>query len=298
MIINTILLANILLSPLIITKDMDETTRYSVLTPYFYPSFNNIVSINKDDLYNKNIKNPLKMKGFITVSPPKGICFIINRNSQIPNDIICKSTKLSFTLDEIDKSGKINWQISTSQYDFPYTYSWQTPHRIAKVIPLGEKLEIPIPIDRCIPHVNKHERKIILKLMNGKNWIIQFPQKDVLTPQPPPTPNLYIAKHRKIGVSKDGITSTNLLPQVKGSINDPVTKYWAIPIRNSFEMSASNFISDLSPSGIKGKCLYQLSNAPEDTQSGWIECHQTAEYEVVFTHLECAKFLIKKTPIK
>lgn len=81
---------------------------------------------------------PASIKGYIEITPPKGRCFIIRRHLDQKDTNVCKSEFLSFSVSEIDRSGKINWLIIQGPNDTGTPLSWQTPYRKANIIKLGE----------------------------------------------------------------------------------------------------------------------------------------------------------------
>lgn len=300
MAIKTLTLAAAISSSLV-TGEMTQSQRSKKLSSYFSPSPGEVVRVDPDHVTNQNIKDKTQLSGYIKVNPPKGSCFTITRHHSYPDDRICKSTILPFKLLELDKGGRVSWIIKTGVEDMGHTYFWPTPHRIAHVIPAGVRPKMrhdfPVAINKCVTHQSKKKRNITLELMNGKVWIIKFPEKDELYPQPDSLPNLFILARKKSAGISAGTTLASAKKRKKnvyrGYADEPVTKYWAITIRGSFHMRASNFIDADSAPKMKGLCLYQLNNAPNDPHSGWIECHGTADHEVIFTHLSCSASLLK-----
>ena len=62
---------------------------------------------------------------------------------------------------------------------------------------------------------------------------------------------------------------------------------WVINPRDTFEMGSAMISSDAGPGGLQGKCRYRLSGAPEDPQSGFIECIPIDRYSHFLAHLSC-----------
>jgi hypothetical protein len=283
----------------LVTTETPELERYKAIAPYVSPAPGQEVRVDERALRDRKKTDPMMLQGQIRISPPKGMCFTVTRNLDYPDDKICKTTNLSFKVKDLTPAGKLIWTIRTGPKDFGSPYEWQTPHRIAQVIPAGEKPDggfIHVPISTCTAHsVDPEKRQIILELMSGQRWRIALPEKDVLLPQPASMPNLFLQKGAKgsPGTEKTDGESSDYVPKVeKGKPDDPVTKFWAMPERNSFTMNASNFkTSDTTP-GMKGTCRYQFKDAPGDPESGWIECHETDYYDVVYTYLPCAKHIV------
>jgi len=283
----------------LVGADLAESERYRILAPYFRPAPGDAIEVNPNDIINDGVTDPLKLAAVIHVQPPKGVCFTITRDEDERDRRICQPEELKFRLEEIDKAGRITWKIKTGKGDFGHSYHWQTPHRIADVIPAGKKLDKlheKVVIRGCSAHNSDANRRLFLKLMNGKYWVINFPEKDLLLPQPDEPPNLFIAGAR----ADAGLSADSKAPQAKSQRkkgeraqhNDPVTRYWAVPDRRSFRMNASNFKTADAAPGMRGECHYQLKDAPHDPTSGWIECHETDDFDVVFVHLTCANAIV------
>jgi hypothetical protein len=297
--ITTILLASAISTSPIIKDGMTEAERLAAIRPFLHPPPGSTItaesiSINEQ----RHNKNPLFYKLYITVSPPKGACFVVTRNPNIPDQRICKTTPLAVPLGEISADGSFSWTISTGAGDFGYQYTWKTPHRIAQKIPAGTNQAEFIPVHSCVAHTNAAGKRVILNLLNGERWAMTFPETDQFEEQPAAVPNLYISSSVPTGgINKESTVKPTradpwaYLKNIKPG--DPVTLHWAIPARNHYVMGASNFkITDSAP-GMTGKCRYQYSGAANDPESGWIECHEVDTYDVIFVHLTCSSQLIK-----
>jgi len=131
--------------------------------------------------------------------------------------------------------------------------------------------------------LGRKDRRVYIQLFGGEKWVISFPERDVLLPQPPPPSNLPVLKPAKRG-GPGRVMSTGY--------DEDEEAAWMIPARDTFVMDASSFITqDSGPRGKTGKCRYQLKNAPDDKESGWIECHDADKYKIVYTYLPCTKAL-------
>lgn len=295
----SLLLAAAVASSPIIKDGMTEAERYNALKPYFDPSPGGIVSVNPADVEaGKSKHNPMLYKLYVSVNPPKGHCFRITRSPQTPDISVCKPTQLATLVGDISASGQFSWTISTGKDDFGYSYTWNTPHRVAQKIPAGTREVVSVPVLSCTPFSNSSERSIVLNFMDNERWSITFPESDKLEEQPPPLPNLYLAERTSSGGisanSEVSVPSTDHWAYLKSlKPEDPVTKHWVIRARNHFRMPASNLKITDTPPGEFGSCRYQYYGAAKDQSSGWIECHEADKYDVIFTHLSCAGILIK-----
>ncbi len=279
-----------------------EAARIEKISPFFTPKPGGFASLDPAEIRDQEKRRPAEdLKGYIKVNPPKGSCFYIQRAYDLPDEKICKSSVLSFKVGDIDPSGRIVWRLSTSGSDQGIALRWLTPYRIAQVIPYSKNEKEPRQhriIKTCelkseIPGIQEKQRRLHIELFGGEEWVLNFPEKDSLVSQPPPVPNLHIMKP---GRRIDGTGGPKGLTKNTGFDEDD-DDAWVIPSRDTYIMSASNFItSDSGPPGNINKCRYQLKNAPEDPESGWIECHHTDRYQIVYTHIPCAKEILQKKP--
>lgn len=293
----TLLLATSLTATSFLAPTLTEEQRLSKMRPYFYPPIGEYVEVDADAINNKKNKDPLDYVGYITVSPPKGVCFTITRQEDTEDEILCKKKRLAFSVKHLDDAGVLSWHISTGKGDFGADYKWPTPHRRGQVIKYGEKIPKFVPITRCIPQKSKEARRIILDMMSGERWVITFPPKDVSTGKEGKLPNLFVPS----GGKKKAATAANddAPPEAKDAVNpldtyietkfdDPVTTHWAMDELNSFVLPAANFrIGFDGPSGMNGSCRYRYTGMPKDPASGWMECHRTDLYDVILVPLSC-----------
>ena len=68
---------NILMSDPLIKSGMSESQRTKILSTYFSPSFNEVLEVDITADINKDVKDPMSLKGVIYINPPKGHCFNI-----------------------------------------------------------------------------------------------------------------------------------------------------------------------------------------------------------------------------
>ena len=302
-----------------------EAERQKTLELYFSPAPNSTAQISAEDLRKTNRKNYRKMRGFVTVTPPKGSCFVVTRNQSLPSDYICKRTPLAFNLSDIDRHGKLTWEVKTSPDDIGTILRWQTPYRTIIAIPRDRKAPITtgekkpedfwqseppkyIPIESCNDLSNENSRRIELKLFSGESWRFYFPFKHRLLPQPEEISNLEIAnssakrslsdaaKEKKPEPAKepekhgdDGAEKKEAAPVKDERPNNyDDRKVWTVSLRNSFEMSSENFHSNnTNTSGDRGRCRYNFSGPDEDPTTGRIECQDTAEYHMLLIPVTC-----------
>jgi hypothetical protein len=318
------ILSATLLTSALFGLNTPEAKRQETLRSFFNPPPNAMVHISSDNFKKSKESNLKKMRGFITVSPPKGSCFVVTRNQTVPGDYICKQTSLAFDLTDIDRHGKLAWEIKTSPNDLGTVVRWQTPYRTIIAIPkmrnepIVTKEKKPedfwqseppkyLMIESCNDISNEYSRRIELKLFTGESWRFYFPFKHRLLPQPDDISNLEIANApSKRSVSEPAKNDTPEPPKDSGHAEAPEEKkvevvakdkkpdnyedrkVWTISLRNSYEMSSENFHADnTNVSGDRGRCRYNFSGPEEDPKTGRIECQNTAEYHMLLIPATC-----------
>lgn len=292
-----------LATSLLVAGTLTLTQQKKSLEPYFTPAPGVTVELDAQEVINVGKRSHFDLRGYITVTPPKGTCLIVQAHAERRDINVCKKRRIPFLAGDLDEGGRVNWIITQPGKVANVPLSWPTPHRIAKVIPGMERLATLSKnrlILKCRGELNDHTRKISLSLPNNELWVAHFPQKDTLVDQPENVPNLYVDSGFTGGLPKEGdIPKARpkeqfLIAKEKAHEKEPVQTYWAVPRRNAFVMNASNFSTADTPEGIRGECRYRLSGAPNDPQSGIIECHNTDAFDVILLHLECAKSIVNK----
>jgi len=320
------ILTTTLLSSALFGLNASDSERIEKLKTYFDPAPGNIVQISAENLKTSNRAHINKLRGYILVTPPKNYCFQITRNHSLPSDYVCKQTPLAFDLTDIDRDGKIVWEVKTSLYDVGTVVRWQTPYRTIIAIPRKRSSDAStseagsenyglseppqyLPIESCNDLSNKNTRRIEIRLFNGESWRFHFPSKHKLLPQPEGAPNLQISipsGRRTIAeVAEDRKTKPPEEPpemqkqsaeekreEIKAKNALPNMhedrKIWAISLRNSYEMSSENFHpNNTNTSGDRGICRYNFYGPKEDPTTGRIECQNTAEYHTVLVPVTC-----------
>lgn len=340
--------------------------RVKAIAQYFSPEPGNSVTLDADELRDIDTKRSLSLRGFIHVTPPKGICLTLRTKPELPDQQLCKKGPVAFKASDLQDDGSVHWQILGPGDIDPIDVSWPTPHRIGKRVPAMKKLASlnePFLVINCRPERDPRGPLIRLTNGDGENWTILFPEKDKLTSQAPELPNVYVqgmesiagpanpeesgAEHNSEGKDKPkehaakeptekegakekksehGESAEAKKPskedeksaseqgnggegapkeeghggkeEKKKKPKPPPSKryqiyedkeHWTIPRRDAFTMSAEGFktLNDQGPTN--GSCRYQLSGAFHDPKSGWIECHNTGMYDIIFLHLSCAK---------
>ncbi len=278
---------------------------------YFLPNLGETAKLDGVEITNfykdKRFFIP-EIKGYIEASPPKGTCFTITKRELEEDLSVCYPEKkmISFDMRDIDDEGSINWTLSTCQDDSGTKISWPTPYRtgIMKKVRSGPEVNELVGIESCIIQNNSSHkgRKLQLTLINGKKWNIRFPEKDKLvSPQPPTMKNLFVGKIPTnsgfVALAVDPNTTSTLESQqaVSGDgIKAWRTRYknstpwdWRIHPRNSFTMSASNFIGESSvPRGSKGECRYRYPDK-KLKKTSVIECFNAPLYKWLYLPLTC-----------
>lgn len=299
--------------------DIPEAVRIKKLAPYFSPRPGSAIQLSGDEVRDYGlVKDPRRLRGFIDIKPPARACLTITRNKDFSDTRVCKPKRLAFTLDDLDKAGRIIWKVTTGDGDFGTEIMWTSRYRVATVTPEGQaKSEPPVYkfIADCVASKGEAGRRIELKFFGQKSpWIFRFPDQDTLVTQPAPIPNLQI-------VAAQGKLSVKDAPQKEGGEGkgeeegkehgetggehpalakeqEPVVdqeddrKVWAIPARGAFGMSAAGFLPFGSvPHGVKGTCRYIYQGATDDPETGRIECHDADGFDEVLVPLTCLKEL-------
>jgi hypothetical protein len=151
---------------------------------------------------------------------------------------------------------------------------------------------------------------------------VHFPETDTLGPQPDPIANLTIIVsggkrsvndpnanpesapdgekpkgegEKAEGEKKDGEAPPPPPPHEEKVRERDDRKIWAIPARDSYEMSGDNFMPyGAVPHGGIGKCRYNYVGPPEDPDTGRLECHDVDGFTSVFLPLTCLRDLRQK----
>lgn len=306
------------LSATLLKGDLPLAERVAKLAPFFSPKPGQVLELDPTERRDLGTRiKPGKLRGQITVSPPKGVCFTIQRLDSESDDVVCKRQVLTFSYDHLDKNGRLNWKVGTGEGDFGTALSWQSPYRVAIVTPFDKELSDPPEyryIDRCEAVKDDNGRRIVLGLASGERWVIRFPAKDELLPQPDPPPNLFMttaqgrisvkdaAQNKKAEGSghgseppKEGEPPAEGAPPAPPPPPAPPNELedrgvWSIPLRNSYQMASSNFqpFGSVAPGG-RGSCRYNFDGPEEDPTTGRIECHDVDGFKAVFVPLTCLR---------
>jgi len=297
--------------------DTPHEQRLQHLQSYFDPPLGSVITAARAELREKT-ERPLEVRAYVRITPPPKACFILRRSPTLPDQNICQSTEVSFTIGEIAEDGSIEWLILQSPEDEGTTVSWQTPYRIARFIALGEfdsGVHTKIPITSCVAEQSSLQRKVSLQLMNGQRWIVLFPKKDVPLEPDKKIPNLFvrtmttgsdgkshameassggevegtveqISRADSPGSDRHSLLALRLSGRYK-NVKDEVYSF-NIDARNSFQMDSAHFLLTNAPMGMNGLCRYRYQGAPADPTSGVIECFKTESYDAVYLHMTCS----------
>lgn len=258
-----------------------------------------LLQVSRSEFFNREQTQPQSLKGQLTVKPPANRCIVITKAKELPDLKICSEQGVAFEVRELDPEGRLNWKIKlTNPETMPLEIRWETPHRLAQWIAPGEKKPRWLPIATCeyLPETNSLRlNHFTTTTGHDPFWQIDFPLDHTLIPQPPDPPNLFTRRFTRkkggLGVGKTKVNPNVLpppfdFPEVEKT--DPVDKHWSIPRRNTYTMAAKNFRMNRTDMRPVGECRYQLEGADFDEKSGWIECHDGYDYEVVMVNLSCA----------
>lgn len=291
----------------LITGELPLNDRLAILSQHFNPKPGAEIYI--DDYAAKEFgpkdRERGLLYGYIEVNPPKGTCFTVTKDESLPDIEVCKKTKLRWQLKDLDRhTGKITWSVRTGPGDFGTPLSWKSNYIIAKVIPADKDFDevssTPVFIKTCRaiasdPGVGMG-RRIELELVNGKKWLIRFPDKDTIIPMPTPVPTPAPVEEKKSGhgepEGEHGAASPT--PTPAPTPKPPAPEAWTLSTRRGFVMDVSGFLTGVSmPGGTKGKCRYQYENTIGDPDTGVIECHYSDAFTYFYSPLPCMKYLQK-----
>ena len=305
-------------------KTMPEAERVKRLAPHFDPPPTELLKLDPLELVNMDKKRPFSARGFIKVTPPVGQCWIITKKQSKQDKRICQASVVSFELNDVQKNGILSWEISTGPSDMGTKISWQTPYRVARIIPQGGLFtEAPqsVPLLSCKRKTSINgQRQIVLKTGFGETWSITFPEKDDKLPEPKPEPNLYHTYgtssgsafqkksvkgtkidntdyYRDVVVDPDDVEANNEANTKKEKVGlsrvlkggDKRTYYtYSFGTKGAYVMPSDAFTNLGSPRGLLGKCRYKYVGAKQDPASGVIDCYLTDTYDSVVMPLSCS----------
>ena len=319
------------LAAVIFGEGIPTAKRIASLASHFDPPPGSVVVLDSPEMrdYGSGSRvavEPGKLRGHIRIKPPRGQCFTLRSSPDIPDESICKPRDLVFTIEDIDRAGRLHWTVITGEGDFGTTLTWQTPYRLAIAEPAASKPEDPpqyLFVEKC--EVDKETslgRRVRVRLFGGQEWSMRLPEEDALLPQPDPVPNLYIEVGRpKGGISADsstskkgqgdapekedhgeatkaeghnaeaghGDSSTADVPEIPKA-EDPLDdrKSWSIPTRDSYALDGSLFSTGIAVHrGVEGKCRYSFRGSDDDPNTGRVECHDVPGFRMLLVPLTC-----------
>lgn len=304
-----LLLANTILaaSSSLFESSLPQDARLKQLAPYFDPSFNEIVTVDKHGLRERKHQGKhYLLKGHITVKPPKGFCFTVRVDLNRSDYQVCEAKKIPFRLGDINGHGEINWTVSTGPQDFGTKVTWKTPYRVGRVVDQsmswpGPSRDIIIKSCKAVKSGNEN-RELVLSFFYQGDWKIRIPKQDILVAQPKsPQPNLYVQKSEssssftKIADAKakkelKERTGT-VLPEPDSDENpNTIETNWQMHPRNSYSLQVNNvFLGADNPQGAPGRCQYRINGYENDPSSGALECHDTGPYHWIYIPISCIK---------
>ena len=319
------------LAAVIFGEGIPHAKRLESLTPHFDPPPGSVVVLDAPEMrdYGHGSRvavDPGKLRGHIKVKPPRGQCFTLRGSAEIPDESICKPRDLVFTIEDIDRAGRLHWTVMTGEGDFGTDLTWKTPYRLAIVEPSTSKPEDPPQyrfVEKCdVDRDTSLGRRVRIRLFGGQEWSMRLPEEDALLPQPDPIPNLYIEVGRpKGGISADSEAPKKAqgdAPQSEGhgeaskaeghnaeaghgekgaavapeipKADDPLEdrKNWSIPMRDSYALDGSLFSTGIPVHrGVQGKCRYSFLGPDDDPNTGRVECHDLPGFRMLLVPLTC-----------
>jgi len=300
--------------------DIKESERLRRLGAMFSPKPGEAVALRATEVRDfHRLVAPDKLHGSISVHPPKGVCLRITRSTDEVDDVICKKIDLSFRFSDLDRAGRLTWQVKTGDGDFGTELQWSSPYRIGSVIPFGiDALKDPphyVYLSTCKAARGPTGRRIMLGLLTGETWLIHLPEVDTLAVQPEDVGNLDVdytgggkkgikeptdskieekksadAKAETAEAGNKGKDASNMVTNASDAAENARDdrKIWAIQARNAYVMPSDRFQPNGSVArGSRSQCRYIFSGPPEDPLTGRLECHQVDGYQQVYLPLTC-----------
>ena len=271
---------NLLLAMTLIPASFTDNQARKTMSKFMDPPPNSEIEFFSSDLRELSSQQALKLRGFITIKPPKGICFTITKSSDKPDVKVCKETALSWRAEELAADGSLNWTISTGSEDFGRRYKWASKYRIAQTIALADKESITPKLSvvlGCTVQENASGHEVKLNVFRDRVWRLQIPKKHV------PAKAAEAAHVAKAPEKPEAKPS----PTPSPSKRKEATETWNLHAEQSYEMPSINFMTADGMTHPKGTCRYALKDAAGDKNYGWFECHYTGSFDIVFSHLPC-----------
>lgn len=306
---STLIAKSILISSSgLISGDMTLKDRIEILRPYFSPKFHEFIHIDPlEEQSRKYLNNTYDMKGYISVNPPPGNCFIIQRKDNREDISVCKKRYLSFYLRDLNQKGQLSWLVKTGPDDFGSKVSWESPYRFGKLV----SNDMPWPgdardfmIKSCVVTSDGSQgRKITINLFHSRSWSIRIPKKELLVKQPMrPKPFLYVQQSESSnGLASPKQTSEqteqagqpskkNIFEPDKDEDLNTIKSSWQMHPRNAFHLDQKfvNLGSSV-PTGAQGKCRYKYSGYDFDPSTGALECKNIGDFKWIYLPLPCLK---------
>jgi hypothetical protein len=289
-----------------LATNLAHPERVELLSPFFEPRPAELIKVETPETGTLTLDQIADLRGYITVSPPKGACFeIIRGNHELPRKI-CKKERMSFRLDDLDNSGSLRWQIITGPKDFGTNLHWKSTYRRALTVPYTKQQNSDKDsrfIQNCnVVRVSEQQRVVHVKLFDGEVWSITFPEFDHLLPQPPPEENLKVVFVKGTRVIADASKTAAFKSGAEVKTKDEERnidlaydeaedrKNWAIPRRGAYGIPSNHFTvgHSVTPGG-KGECRYSFFGSNSDPETGRIECHNSEEYSYAFAPMTCLR---------
>ena len=163
-----------LVASTLINFSAPATERSKALSPYFEPPPGTTITADRHQLSNFGRRgDPMSLRGFIKVVPPKGHCLTITKHPDLPDIRVCQPQTVAFELREVDDAGRVVWSVKSATEDPGTELTWPTPHRIAQYIPAGDlerNSPVFVPLMSCKASIVRGERVIRLTLVTGEEW--------------------------------------------------------------------------------------------------------------------------------
>ncbi len=257
-----------------IDRTTDEKTRYKILSPYFSPSFDTKLQLDRTTVENKEALRADDLTGYIYVNPPQGHCFRITYDTNKKDKYVCDRTSIKYRLSDLDDKGKLNWMISVDDSSSKFMYSWDSWYKFARILPsVKDKYvkEKKYPVLDC--SLNIDERKITLDLF-FTTWFVTLPPMDIL------------AKDYELRYQKETQSEEETTPPP-----EPDKLMWMLREDKSYGLDPDSVkIDDLPPGSQATRCRY-LRKTPESKFNNSLECHKIGLYEVLRVPLDCIEGL-------
>lgn len=184
------------------TEEAPMPERVASVAQYFSPPPGSTADLDPGDVRDLGKRDPLTLRGFISVRPPKGGCLTLRKSASVHDMRVCGKTPIAFKAADLKNDGSLQWQVLLDQENDPIDLNWPTPLRLGMRVPARKKLETiseTFLLKNCQADSDSRGAVMRLVLGNGEVWTLIPPVEDVLAEQDPNLLDLYIQGSENLG---------------------------------------------------------------------------------------------------